>query len=82
MATAGNRVLEAARVQAGLSVSELWIAYFALGGTETAGAVRAYLGSEIDVPLIDFDVMAQAINERFMDLGGDHPTPYREDLET
>lgn len=80
MATAGNRVLEAARVQAGLSLNELWIAYFALGGAETAGVVRAYLIADIDPGLIDFDVLAQALNERFMDLGGDHPVPYAEDL--
>jgi hypothetical protein len=80
MATAGNRVLEAARVQAGMSFNELWIAYFALGGAETAGAVRAFLGSETDPPLVDFDVLAQAINEKFMDMGSNHPTPYREDL--
>ena len=77
---ARNRVLEAARVQAGLSLNELWIAYFALGGSETAGAVRAYLGADVDPGLIDFDVLVQALNEKFMDLGGDHPVPYAEDL--
>jgi hypothetical protein len=77
VATAGNRVLEAARVQAGLSVGELWMAYFALGGSESAEAVRAFLGADDDVGLTDYDVLVQALNERFMDLGVDHPVPYR-----
>jgi hypothetical protein len=80
MATAGNRVLEAARVQAGMSVGELWMAYFALGGSQTASSVRAFLDADTDPRLTDYDVLAQAVNERFMDLGGDHPVPYREDM--
>jgi hypothetical protein len=80
MATAGNRVLEAARVQAGLSVSELWMAYFALGGSETAGVLRAFLDADVDPGLVDFDVLVQALNEKFMDLGGDHPVPYEEEI--
>ncbi len=80
MAAAGNRVLDAARVQAGMSVNELWMAYFALGGSRTAAWVRAFLDADTDPGLTDYDVLAQAVNERFMDMGGDHPVPYREDL--
>lgn len=72
-------VLEAARMQAGMSFQDLWIAYFSLGGTAHPDAVRAYLGGG-SVPSLDYDVLAQALNDRFIDLGQNHPVPYREEL--
>jgi len=62
-----------------MSFDELWLAYFALGGMATPAGLRGYLdGSETRA--IDYDVLAQAINERFVERGGNHPVPYREDL--
>ncbi len=79
MSASGPEILEAARVQAGMSFDELWVAYFALGGTASPDIVRSYLaGSETQS--MDYDVLAQAINEKFVDEGGNHPVPYREDL--
>jgi hypothetical protein len=74
-----HEVLEAARAQAGMSFDQLWIAYYALGGWAPPEVVRAFLGGS-SAAVIDYDVLAQAINERFLDQGGDHPVPYREDL--
>jgi hypothetical protein len=74
-----HTVLDAARQHAGMSFQDLWIAYFALGGTARPDEVRAYLGGG-PVASMDYDILAQAINERFIDLGGNHPVPYREDL--
>ncbi len=79
MSAPGHQILEAARVQAEMSFSELWVAYFALGGVSSPEVVRSYLGG-FGTPLADYDVLAQAINERFVDGGGNHPVPYREDL--
>jgi hypothetical protein len=39
-----HAVLEAARIQAGMSFQELWITYFSLGGSAQPDMVRAYLG--------------------------------------
>jgi hypothetical protein len=72
-------VLEAARKQAGMSFHDLWIEYFALGGTERPRDVRTYLGGGA-VESMDYDVLAQAINERFLDRGGNHPVPYQDEL--
>jgi hypothetical protein len=72
-------VLEAARRQAAMSVEELWIAYFALGGRAQPDEVRAYLGGAA-VDSMDYDVLAQAINEHFIDQGANHPVPYRDEL--
>jgi hypothetical protein len=73
------QVLEAARTQAGMTFDELWLAYFALGGASLPAALRSYLAGDGGNG-IDYDVLAQAINERFVDKGGNHPVPYRDEL--
>jgi len=73
-----HAVLEAARRQAGLSLDELWMAYFALGGAQSSDGLRDYLAGA-GSPLRDYDVVAQAINERFADQGENHPVPYSDD---
>lgn len=72
-------VLEQGRLDVGLSLGELWFRYFELGGMSTALEVEAYLyGALIPTPH-DGDVIAAALNERFSELGGDHPIPYADD---
>lgn len=69
-------VLEKARRDTGLDVGELWFRYFALGGMSTALEVEAVLyGARIATDR-DRDLLAVALNERFSELGGDHPIPY------
>jgi hypothetical protein len=75
-----HEVLEAARAEAEMSFDELWMAYYALGGWAPPELVRAYLDGS-STSTIDYDVLAHALNERFTDRGGDHPVPYRGDLE-
>lgn len=79
MTAAPHAVLEAARAQAGMSFVDLWIAYFALGGAAEPGAVRTYLAGR-GSDSMDYDVLAQAINERFLDQGESYPVPYRDQL--
>jgi hypothetical protein len=74
-----HAVLEAARIQAGMSFQELWITYFSLGGSAQPDMVRAYLGGS-PIESVDYDLLAQAINERFLDRGENHPVPYRDEL--
>lgn len=74
-----HAVLEAARTRAGMSFQDLWIAYFGLGGAKEPEALRAYLAGRGDGEM-DANVVAQAINERFIDQGGDHPVPYGDDF--
>lgn len=79
MNTPASAVLEAARIQAGMSFQDLWIAYLALGGNARPDVVRGYLrGSAIEPT--DYDLLAQAINERFLDRGESYPVPYRDEL--
>jgi anti-anti-sigma factor len=68
-----GRNLEVGRRAAGLSVTDLFVAYFALGGTRTLGEVGACLAGMDDV--LDghqHDVAAHAVNERLVELGRQH----------
>ena len=71
--------LERARRDLGLSLADLWMRYFALGGMSTALELEAYLYGALVVPPHDHDVIAVALNERYTELGGDHPVPYSGD---
>ncbi len=71
--------LERARRDLGMSFDELWMSYFALGGMSTALEVEAYLLGALVTPGHVHDTLAVALNERFSELGGDHPVPYSSD---
>lgn len=71
--------LEQARRDTGLSVSDLWMRYFALGGMSSAMEVEAILYGALVGEVVDRDLLAVALNERFAELGGDHPLPYSDD---
>jgi hypothetical protein len=62
-----------------MSFQDLWIAYFALGGASHPDEVRAYLAGQ-STQFVDYDVVAQALNERFFDRGEDHPVPFLAEL--
>jgi anti-anti-sigma factor len=65
-----GRNLEVGRRAAGLSVTDLFVAYFALGGIAHLGEVRAFLGGTDDaLDAHQQDVAAHAINERLVELG-------------
>jgi hypothetical protein len=72
-------VLEVARRDVGFTVSELWCRYFALGGMYTALEVDAVLNGALVMTTIDRDRIAVALNERYAELGGDHPVSYAAD---
>lgn len=62
-----------------MSFHDLWIAYFALGGVAGPEEVRTYLGGGAGDSM-DYDVLAQALNEYFLEEGSNHPVPYRDEL--
>jgi hypothetical protein len=77
----GERVdeIDTARRNLKLSVTELWWRYFALGGMSTELEIDAVLFSALVPTVDDCDLLAVAINERFSELGADHPIPYSDD---
>jgi predicted DNA-binding ribbon-helix-helix protein len=74
-----NSSLERARVDVELSHSELWFRYFELGGMSTALELEAYLYDALAPTEHDRNLIAVALNERYSELGGDHPIPYTDD---
>jgi hypothetical protein len=71
--------LDRARQDAGLSHEELWVRYFELGGMSTAVELEAFLYGALHPSVHNHDIVAHALNERFVELGGNHPVPYLED---
>ena len=74
-------LLDRYRVDAHLSNGELWLRYFELGGMRTGADLEAYLLGILQPSIHDHDVIAHALNERFVEMGGNHPVPYSEDTE-
>jgi hypothetical protein len=59
-----------------LSVYDVWVIYYALGGTATSDQLRTYLRDEGSLGEAQQRVLAQSLNELFIDAGCDHPVPY------
>ena len=69
-------LLDLARRDAGLTHGELWLRYFELGGMSNALQVEAFCYGALQPSAHDHDVIAHALNERFTELGKDHPVAY------
>ena len=82
MTEGGLDTLDRFRRDADLSRSELWQRYFELGGMSTALQLDAILHGALLATRHDHNVIAHALNERFVELGGNHPVPYDEDTVT
>ncbi len=76
MAEPAPEPLETYRKEADLSRGELWLRYFELGGMSTAFQLEAFLHGALQPSAHDHDVIAHALNERFVELGGNHPVAY------
>jgi predicted DNA-binding ribbon-helix-helix protein len=79
--TARSNQLEDGRKTAGLSHGELWMRYFELGGMSTPLQLEAILYGALVATASDHDLIAHALNERFVELGGNHPIPYAADTD-
>ncbi|MDA8400744.1 MAG: hypothetical protein ACYDEP_06620 [Acidimicrobiales bacterium] len=70
--------LDTYRRDARLTPNELWIRYFELGGMSSPLELEATIYGVLATGAHDHDLIAHALNERFLELGGDHPVPYIE----
>ena len=69
-ADGGRGALELARRDAGLSVADLFVAYFALGGAADHGELVAYLNGDAEaLDRHQRDIAVHAVNERLGDVG-------------
>jgi len=73
--------LELARQEAGLTQHELWLRYFALGGMTSALELEALCHGALVPTELDHDRIAHALNERFTELGRNHPVAYSPDTD-
>ncbi len=73
-----DQILDRYRQRAGLSHGDLFLRYFELGGMSTALQLEAILYGALEPSAHDEEVIAHALNERFVELGGNHPVPYPE----
>lgn len=71
-------VSDQTRRDAGLSAPDLWRRYVELGGMSTSDEVESILRLEASPTAHDHDVLAHALNERFTELGRNHPVRYAE----
>jgi hypothetical protein len=79
MANNPTDLLDRCRQDAGLSNLELWSRYFALGGMSTPLQLKAFVDGAVQPSSHEHDLIAHALNERFVELGGNHPVPYLAD---
>jgi hypothetical protein len=69
-------LLEVARRNVGLSRGELFLRYFELGGMSSPLELEAICCGALQPSAHDHNVVAHALNERFTELGRDHPVAY------
>ena len=68
--------LWAAWSRADLTLEQLWMRYFALGGTADLTDVDAHLHGLGPLSDVQRDVLAHAVNERLVELFTQHRVPY------
>ncbi|MHB1534650.1 MAG: hypothetical protein ACYC1D_08580 [Acidimicrobiales bacterium] len=73
-------VLEAARRALDLSLHQLWMDYFGLGGNLLPTQIAACLSGAHTIADYDHDLLVQALNERHLDAGNDRPLSYADEL--
>lgn len=74
-----DRQLEAIRLllpSAQLTAGELWLKYFAIGGSAGQFEVEAFLYGAHQLPTLERDLVAQTLNEQFMALGLEDRIPF------
>lgn len=71
-----HEILEEARLLAAISVGQLWWAYLAIGGSASLTDVAGFLSGSLQPERDQYDFVAQALNDHFVDAGMDHRVPY------
>jgi hypothetical protein len=63
-------------IRSGMSFDELWVGQLALGGEVGRLEVEAYVLGLLVADQHRHDLLAQTLNERFIDRGENHPVGY------
>jgi hypothetical protein len=70
--------LEAGMRLSGMSYSELWLRHVSVSGNIGELELEAYVLGLLKPDNYQHNLIAQAINEYFLDLGQEHPVGYRD----
>ena len=70
--------LEAGMARSEMTFEELWLRQVAVGGQAAALEIEAYVLGLLRVDNLQYDIIAQALNEHFVERGEDHPVGYSE----
>ncbi len=73
---AGRSALQAAFEFSGLTVEQVWMRYFGLGGSADLMDVDAHLAGVVPLPPAQADMLAHAVNERLDELVAERRIPY------
>ncbi len=68
--------LDAVRRHLVLTREELWVFYIGLGGVAGIDQLTAYLAGNSQLGTGEHNTIVQALNEQFIDAGGNHPVAY------
>jgi hypothetical protein len=74
--TSDGSGLPAALAFSGLSVEQLWMRYFGLGGTGDLMDVDAHIAGVVPLPPLQADMLAHAVNERLDELVAERRVAY------
>ncbi|MFD6068343.1 MULTISPECIES: PP2C family protein-serine/threonine phosphatase [Amycolatopsis] len=74
-----RRIIADCFARTGLTLEQLWLRYFALGGDVSEVDLAAYLRGALPLPRIQRDMVAHAVNERLDELSGARRAPYSRD---
>jgi hypothetical protein len=72
--------LQSGFAQSELTIEQLWLRYIGVGGSHTPAYLTAAL-TRNDLPDREHNLIVQALNEHFVDQGGDHPVAYGYDVD-
>jgi hypothetical protein len=70
--------VRAAVADLGWTLDRLYVEYFALGGNELQVTLARFLTSGEGLTRLEFNKLASAINDTYVERGGDHPVGYVE----
>ncbi len=76
-----RRALQASVDGAELTLEQLWLRYFTLGGEAGPVEIEAYLAGLLPLPLLQGDLLAHAVNEHLDELLAARRVPYSTDRE-
>ncbi|WP_410564936.1 PP2C family protein-serine/threonine phosphatase [Amycolatopsis sp. cmx-4-61] len=71
-----RRMIAVCFARSDLSLEQLWMRYFALGGSLSLLELDAYLNGLVPLPRVDRDMLAHAVNERLDEVAGPARAPY------